>query len=217
MFEEPPSDPEWHVADDSELTAEEQAEWLALAGGWTQEHMLAQRIAEGRAAATRLAAEQYAVIDELRLEAERTTGACWSKRDALAWRELRAEVAGVLQVHERTADRMLDVARELVHRFPETLAALGRAEFTDRHARIVVDEAVGLPDELAAEYERRVLPYARTLVPARLEAMAATIRAQLRPEDLAQRHQEALEDRRIAVERGRDGMAGFSVYLSAEK
>jgi hypothetical protein len=111
MFEDAPAEEEWRVVDERDLVAAEQAEWLALIGGFTPEQMLAERLAESRAAATRIAAEQYRVIDDLRLEVERIAGASWTQRDSLAWRELRAEVAGVLQVHERTAERMLDLAR----------------------------------------------------------------------------------------------------------
>jgi hypothetical protein len=215
MFEEVPTDPEWHVPDDSELTGEEQADWIERVGGFTQEHLLADRIARSRVEATRLIADQYAVIDQLRLEAEQVSGASWSEPDSLAWRSLRAEVAGLLQVHERTAERILELSRQLVHRFPDTLTSLGKADFTDRHARILVEEATGLPDEFCAEYEARLLPYARTLVPSRLAAIAATVRAQLSPRDLIEAHQEALTVRRTAIERGPDGMAWYGGYLEA--
>ncbi|WP_210481762.1 HNH endonuclease signature motif containing protein [Naasia sp. SYSU D00948] len=215
MFEEAPPDPESPEAYQGRLSDAERAAWEELTGRWTWEQRLAQRIAERSARAATLAAEQFALLDDLRLEAERTTGASWTDRDSLAWRELRAEVAGLLQVHERTAEPMLDLARELVHRFPATLEELHRAAFTERHARIVAEEGAGVPDELAAEYERRVLPYARTLVPSRLRAMAATIRAQLCPEDLVERHRQAVTERRTAIEAAPDGMAWYGALMEA--
>lgn len=177
---------------------------------------LVDRIAERQSLATTLAAERLEFIDELRLVAEADTGATWIDPDSLEWRSLRAEVAAVLRVHERTAQATLDLARALVHQFAATLESLHRAEFTERHARILVEQSVGLPDELLREYEARVLPHARTLVPSRFERTAHMIRENLAPADLTARHRAALEQRRTAIEPAADGMAWYGAFLSAE-
>jgi hypothetical protein len=173
-------------------------------------------IAERKNLATTFAAERLSYIDELRLESERVTGATWTDPDALEWRSLRAEVAAVLQVHERTAQTVLDLARLLVHSFPRTLEALHRAEFSERHARILVDEAVGLPQQLCGEYEQRLLPHARTLVASRFERKARLVREMLAPSDMTERHRLAIEERRTAIEAAPDGMAWYGALLPAE-
>ncbi|WP_210505411.1 HNH endonuclease signature motif containing protein [Naasia sp. SYSU D00057] len=174
------------------------------------------RLEEANRRATRFAAERLEALDELRLEEEARSGASWTEPDALAWRSFRAEVAAALQVHERTAQSMLDLARQLVHVFPATLAALRSALFTERHARILAEESVGLPEELLETYEQRLLPHAERLVPSRFERLARTVRESLDSEASIERHREAVLQRRTAVERAADGMAWYGAYLSAE-
>ena len=175
------------------------------------------RIAERTTMEAVFFAEKLEFIDDCRLIAERETGAHWSEPDSLEWRSLRAEIAAAAQVHERTAQSLLDLARALLHRFPATFHGLRYGCLTQRHARIVVEQATGLPEELSAEYEARLLPFAEKLVPARFEKLAAKVRASLSPEAMAERHREALTGRRMAIDPGADGMAWLGVYAPAEK
>jgi len=174
------------------------------------------RIAERTTMETVFFAEKLEYIDDSRLIAERETGAHWSSPDSLEWRSLRAEIAAAAQVHERTAQLLLDLARALLHRFPDTFDGLRYGGLTQRHARILVDQSVGLPEELYAEYEARLLPFAEKLVPSRFEKLAAKVRASLSPEAMAERHREALAGRRMAIDPAADGMAWLGVYTTAE-
>jgi len=178
---------------------------------------LVDRIAERTTMETVFFAEKLEFIDDLRLRAETETGAHWSDPDSLDWRSLRAEIAAAAQVHERTAQSLLDLARALLHRFPATFHGLRYGGLTQRHARIVVEQAVGLPEELSTEYEARLLPFAEKLVPSRFEKLAAKVRASLSPEAMAERHREALAGRRMAIDPAGDGMAWLGVYGPAEK
>jgi len=175
------------------------------------------RIAERATMETVFFAEKLEYIDDCRLIAERETGAHWSDPDSLEWRSLRAEIAAAAQIHERTAQSLLDLARALLHRFPATFKGLRYGGLTQRHARIVVEQAVGLPEELSAEYEARLLPFAEKLVPSRFEKLAVKVRASLSPEAMAERHREALSGRRMAIDPAPDGMAWLGVYGPAEK
>lgn len=211
----------------TDLFPEEIDDWTPVDGDWLRDRteelaqqpysrQLVEWIAQRHDLATVFAAERLSFIDELRLEAERETGATWTDPDSLEWRSLRAEVAAVLQLHERSAQVTLDMARLLVHTFPSTLNALHSAEFSERHARILVEVAVGLPDELCAEYESALLPHARLLVPSRFERKARVVRELLTGADLTERHRRALQERRTGIEAAPDGMAWYGALLSAE-
>ncbi|BDI21964.1 HNH endonuclease signature motif containing protein [Herbiconiux sp. L3-i23] len=177
--------------------------------------LLVERIAERQAIARVYQAEQLEYIDALRLQFGRDFGADWYDPDSLEWRELRAEVAAVLQVHERTAQSMLDLARSLVQVFPTTLSRMRQAEFSDRHARVLVEHSHGLAAELVGEYEARLLESVDLPV-SRFDRMARKIRADLQPEELIEEHREALMERRTAVEPAGAGMAWYGAYMSAE-
>ena len=84
----------------------------------TPARVLVDRLEHSTTTAHRLAAERYEIIDQLREVAETETGASWRDPDDLAWRDLRAEVAAVIHVHERAAQAQLETARRLVHDFP---------------------------------------------------------------------------------------------------
>ncbi len=178
--------------------------------------VLVDRLEQSTVSARRLAAERYTVIDQLRELAEAQTGASWRDPDDLAWRDLRAEVAAVIHIHEKAAHTQLETARRLVHDFPTTLDGMRDGAVSERHAQILVRESAGLGPDLLAEYETRLLPSAGLLIPTRFEKLAREIRAALEPEALIQRHQAALADRRVAVEAAPDGMAWFGALLSAE-
>ncbi|BDI22342.1 HNH endonuclease signature motif containing protein [Herbiconiux sp. L3-i23] len=169
----------------------------------------------GRIVERGLAAERYAQIDGLRLWWETNHGASWSASDDLAWRDLRAEVAASLAVHERTAESLLGYARRLVHQLPSTLSRLSSATISDRHARIVVDQSLGVPAHLVGEYERRVLEQAETLPPSRFERFAAGVAASIEPSVMVEQHREAMTSRRVYAEAAPHGMAWLHLLLDA--
>src|SRR3954471_8566674 len=188
---------------------------------WFQESVvgpppLIDRLSLSAARATSMAAERFEFLDQLRLEAETETGATWAQRDSLEWRSLRAEVAAALSIHERSAEAQLDLARQLVHVFPDTLQGLRTAQFSERHARILVEQSTGLPEHLLAEFEERLLPYAARYVPSRFEGLARRLRESLAPEGMIIRHREALTMRTTGVQPAPDGMAWYGGIIAAE-
>ena len=176
---------------------------------------LVDQLSETASRARMLAAERFRLIDAMRREAEAETGASWTDPDSLEWRSLRAEVAAALEIHERSAQAQLDLARQLVHVFPDTLDSLSRMVLSERHARILVEQSTGMPEGLLAEYEQRLLPHAH-LVPSRFEKKALTIRLALDGEGMIELHQEAVKGRRVAFEPAAHGMAWFGGHLAAE-
>ena len=79
------------------------------------------------------------------------------------------------------------------------------------------EQSTGIPEELLAEFEERLLPYAGRLVPARFERMARTLRESLAPEGMIQRHRDALKIRTTGLEPGPDGMAWYGGVILARR
>lgn len=177
---------------------------------------LVDRIAETAAESRRIAAVRFELIDQLRLEAEIETGATWCDPDDLAWRDLRAEVAAAMHVHEKTAHTDIELARRLVHDFAATLEGMRGGIVLEVHARILVEHSAGLAPDQWSTYEAELLPFAGLLVRSRFEKLAREVRASLDPEAMIERHRQALTERRVAVEAAPDGMAWIGALLSAE-
>lgn len=177
---------------------------------------LVDQLADTAMAFRRLAATRFELIDRLRRAAEIETGATWCDPDDLAWRDLRAEVAAAIHVHEKTAHADIELARRLVHDFATTLDGMRVGIVPETHARILVEHSAGLAPDLWSTYEAELLPFAGRLVRSRFEKLAREVRASLDPEALIERHRQALAERRIAVEAAPDGMAWFGALLPAE-
>ncbi|MFD1714825.1 DUF222 domain-containing protein [Amnibacterium flavum] len=176
---------------------------------------LVDALADGVVVEREFAARRYEQIDAVRGWYEAEHGALWSRPDALEWRDLRAEIAAALVIHERTAEAQLHYARRLVHDFPTTLGRLREARFSDRHARVVVDCSVGVPPELLADYEAQVLELAERMPAPRFEKQAAFVAAAISPSTMVAQHAEAMTERRIAVEPAPHGMAWLHILQDA--
>ena len=134
----------------------------------------------------------------------------------LARQLLVAELAPLLRIPASSAAHLVGESRTLVTELPATLEALGRGEFSYRHAQVVIENADDLPAEARSEFEHAVLPVARKLNTSRFRERARRIRERLHPESLATRRAARFERRSVAVDPARDGMAWLSAYLPAE-
>lgn len=130
-------------------------------------------------------------------------------------RSLRAELACVSRIPERTAESQLETSEYLTCNLPLTLAALGTGEISYRHAQIMVDNATLLDDDARAELERRALPFARNLTVPKFERKVRALREQANPETTIERRIRAEADREVQCVAARDGMAWLSAYLPA--
>ncbi|WP_210481348.1 HNH endonuclease signature motif containing protein [Naasia sp. SYSU D00948] len=178
---------------------------------------LVESLQADRARQAAQAARRLRTVDELRLLWERTRGASMALGPhAIAFRSLRAQVASALGVREATAETMLWTARALVHELPATLRALEEGRFSERHARILALAAADLDPEQRTLLERRALPHAAAMTPAKFEQKVRMLSALLEPEKLAERARTAKDERDLVLEPGRDGMAWLHLHLPAE-
>jgi hypothetical protein len=162
------------------------------------------------------------MIDQSRGLIEATEAARPTSRGPSADRELArqllvSELAPLLRIPVNSAARLVTESRALVEELPATLDALGRGEFSYRHAQVVIENADSLPDEEARrDFEQTVLPAARTLTAARFGERARRVRERMHPESLAARRAKQFDRRSVAVDPARDGMAWLTAYLPAE-
>lgn len=198
-----------------------------------------------RAAASREAALQARVLVELRSREVDSDvvgfggvapGGRWAPSPALdsgrraevAHRALVAEVAVAVHESERLVARDFDEAERLVRRLPLTLAALADGRIGERHARVLIEQSIGLgahpTDVDPGDAERRLerfehesVPLAETANPPGLKRRARSIRERLLPESIEVRVRRATAERRVVLEDADDGMAWLHHYLPAEE
>lgn len=138
----------------------------------------------------------------------------WSQART-AERVATSEVALALTIPEQTAQGLIYDSRFLVEKLPTTMAAFLIGDFSLRHARAIVDHAGSLPDELVADFEQAILPFASKLTFSKFNQKARTLRERMDASTIEQRHKKSLEDREVFVEPDRDGMAWLHMHTSA--
>ncbi len=163
------------------------------------------------------------LIDEARRLAELTEHATrpgqvggWDAA-MTARRVIVTELACALRLPERTAERLVEESRSLMHELPGTHQALREGAVSYRHAQTVIDHANSLPVEARREFEEQILPEAKTLTVAKLDRKARQAREQAHPESITLRKEKSMADRQVLVEPARDGMAWLSAFLPAEQ
>ncbi|WP_120523214.1 DUF222 domain-containing protein [Arthrobacter celericrescens] len=136
----------------------------------------------------------------------------WGLRSAeLAQRAVAAEIATAIRASDRTIQRQMGQAVELLDRFPATFGALADGRISLAHVRVIQDAGTSLdgPEALAG-FEAAVLPCAEQQAPGRLRRLAGREAEKARPEALAARHERAVADRCVRVSR-----RGIPVHGSA--
>lgn len=162
------------------------------------------------------------LIDRLqastRLEATVLTLDSWQHQPHMAG--VRAELAGILNIPENIADRLMDLASTLVHDVPATLAALADGWLGWDHAAIIADEATllrqaGLPIETIESFERALLEKAVASTLPSFREKARRLRERSYPESIPVRTRRSFASRSLRVGHGQDGMSWLSLYLPA--
>jgi hypothetical protein len=125
-------------------------------------------------------------------------------------------VAAELRWSARYAETRLNEAHALVTRLPATLAELAAGRLNYRKAAAVVEATNGLPADVAATVETRVLPRAdgQTVGELRRTLRRAVLRAD--PAGAEVRHARARAGRAVELWPGYDGMAELRAVLPAE-
>ncbi|WP_137846492.1 HNH endonuclease signature motif containing protein [Microbacterium sp. 2FI] len=153
------------------------------------------------------AAQRLARVDAMRRELLAEAGGRGAGVTDIVERSIRLELAAAMRITEYAAGRMLAQAEALVRRYPHALDALGGGRITPKHAEILVDDVDQLPPELRDRVVERAIELAEAqpvgTFRRALRALIETVQAAT----LEQRHRSAVETRRIALERGHDGMA----------
>jgi len=139
----------------------------------------------------------------------------WSEKQA-ATEGLVAELGCLLRVHENTARNLLCVSEMLQHELPVTRARLANGSISYRHAEVIVNNALSLPDTARAAFEAETLTGADDLTVTQLKKRAITVRELSHPESILTRHRNALNARNFAVSPNRDGMACLELILTQE-
>ncbi len=146
-------------------------------------------------------------------EKQAARSAAKMREHEMALRSIAAELAGVLQLTDRSVQRQIDEARELVHDYPATLTAWEAGRVNRSHVRVITDLGVILPPEARAEYERIALEVCEGETPNRLKERLGVLVERMHPRSLGERHRDAKERRAVCVRPLRDGMSELVAVL----
>lgn len=176
----------------------------------------------GQAARYRMLAEAYDIACESAASNRRRPSPV--QATDLAFRAVRAELATVLRLSERTIERQLNDAHILAHDYPAVLDSLASGTIGDGHAKVVMaaGEVIGFADdpsirERRSLYVDAVLVFAAETTPARLRPIAERLAEQFSERTIDERHEEAMLGRAVIIRDLRDGMSElFAVLPSTE-
>ena len=157
-------------------------------------------------------AEQYEAVAAARRDAMRTAGsrAC---TDELVDRSLRLELAAALRITEYAAGDLMARSTALVDRYPSALDALHRARVTDQHVRFLVDVLDGADPAVRARLIDRAVDLAEELPAGAFRRRLRDLVAAETMETRAEEHRRAVDERRVYIEPGRDGMSRLTAHL----
>ena len=125
-----------------------------------------------------------------------------------------ADLAPVLHVAPRTAQRTYDTARTLCALLPATLAAMRAGHLKPDRATAIAQEVPRLRPEICARVEADLFPAVLDLPTARVRAAARRAVAAADPDEVARRIQRARADRYVLLRPGLD--PGMSEWVSAQ-
>lgn len=161
------------------------------------------------------AAQRLVRVDAMRrralAEAERYGGGL----PAVVERSIRLELAAALRVTEHAAASLLGYAHALVHRYPAALASLSRAGMTERHAEALVEALDRVEPDVRDRLAERAVRLAEELPVGAFRRRLARLIDVDRAATIAERHERAVQERRVVVEAGDDGMAWIHALIPA--
>jgi len=172
----------------------------------------AQLVAAADARRTRLLAEasQIAQARTARIASGN------SRSREMALRSIAAEFGAALRVNDRTMQRRIDEAEQLLRLFPATVDALESGAIGFAHATTILDTGMPIADRCARQaFEEVVLRRAVHEPPARLRAFARQLAERVNPRSIDERFADARERRLVTVTEVDDGMAELRALLPA--
>lgn len=149
-----------------------------------------------------------------RLAAAQAAGSRESVRvHDMALRAIAAELGGLLQVTDRTMQRRIDEAREIVEHYPATLAAWEAGQITRGHVRVIVEAGSTVPEAARAGFEAEAIGRSRSDTPNRVRAGLEILAERMSERSFTERHRRAAATRAVRLIPGRDGMADVVATL----
>ncbi|MDD7961032.1 HNH endonuclease signature motif containing protein [Microbacterium thalli] len=153
------------------------------------------------AAAGRLAREQAAGASE-RVQSHE-----------MALRGIAAELAGVFAATDRTLQRRIDEAQDLVENYPATMEAWEAGRITRGHVRVIQDVGCAVPAPVRGEFEQAAIERCERETPNRVRDALVHVAERLHPRSFTERHEEAAGRRCVRVQPAPDGMSDLIATL----
>ncbi|QLD12686.1 HNH endonuclease signature motif containing protein [Microbacterium oleivorans] len=130
-----------------------------------------------------------------------------AKAHEMALRSIAAELAGVFVATDRTLQRRIDEARDLVESYPATMSAWEDGRLVRGHVLVIQDAGAIVPGEVRAEFERQAIDLCQGETPNRVRERLRMLAERLHPRPFTERHREAAAGRCVRVQPGVDGMS----------
>ncbi|MFB8892134.1 HNH endonuclease signature motif containing protein [Microbacterium plantarum] len=172
--------------------------------------------AEGAADDARLAqVREVRVLAAAGVLAEKQTAGASERVKAreMALRGIAAELAGVFVATDRTLQRRIDEARDLVDNFPVTMAAWEAGRIVRGHVRVIQEVGCIAPADAREEFERIAIEKCEGETPNRVRDALRMLAERLHPRSFTERHEEAAAGRCVRVQTGPDGMSDLIATL----
>ncbi|MFS0712464.1 DUF222 domain-containing protein [Microbacterium sp. 2P01SA-2] len=172
--------------------------------------------AEGAADAARFAQiREVRVLAAAGMLAEKQSAGAPEKVKAreMALRGIAAELAGVFVATDRTLQRRIDEARDLVDNYPLTMAAWEAGRIVRGHVRVIQDVGCIVPVADRAEFERVAIERCEGETPNRVRDAVRMLAERMHPRSFTERHEEAAAGRCVWVRPGADGMSDLTATL----
>jgi hypothetical protein len=126
-------------------------------------------------------------------------------------RAISAEIGSVLCLSDRSVQRQIGDAAQLVSGYPATLAAYEAGAITKSHVQLITELGAPLPPEARAEFEQRAVARAEEETAGRLRGELAILAERLHPRTLTERHAEARKTRCVRTFALPDGISGMTL------
>ncbi|GAD32780.1 hypothetical protein MTS1_00123 [Microbacterium sp. TS-1] len=135
------------------------------------------------------------------------------KAREMALRWIAAELAGVFVATDRTLQRRIDEARDLVENYPVTMAAWEDGRIVRGHVRVIQETGCLVPAEERAEFERVAIERCEGETPNRVRDALRMLAERMHPRTFTERHEEAVAGRCVRVQATSDGMSDLIATL----
>ncbi|OAZ40639.1 HNH endonuclease [Microbacterium arborescens] len=135
------------------------------------------------------------------------------KAREMALRGIAAELAGVIVATDRTLQRRIDEAGDLVDNYPLTMAAWETGRIVRGHVRVIQEIGCIVPADDREDFERVAIERCEGETPNRVRAALQMLAERMHPRSFSERHEEAAAERCVQVRTGADGMSDLIATL----